>query len=193
MITKKKKARNILFGISNFFLLTFRISERAMLTLLLFIQHLIRNIIYSIIGAQHKVIDILLSIFPKSLYCMRKLTNTKQDLLEYVVCPKCNCLYLRTDCIIKLLNGEVPSRRCDYIEFQNHRYQSRRQKCGTLLMKCIHTGNNNTMKYAPRKTFFYHSVILSSLKTLVLRKEFLRKCELWRLCVTPRNVMTDYI
>ena len=64
------KARNILFGISNFFLLTFRISERAMLTLLLFIQHLIRYIIYSIIGAQHKVIDILLSIFPKSLYCM---------------------------------------------------------------------------------------------------------------------------
>ena len=57
-------------------------------------------------------------------------------------------------------------------------------------MKCIRTGNNNTMKYAPRKTFFYHSVI-SSLKTLVLCKEFLRKCELWRQCVTTRNVMTD--
>ena len=72
-----KKARNILFGISlffNFFLLTFRISERAMLTLLLFIQHLIRYI-YSIIGAQHRVLDILLSIFPKLLYCMRQLTN----------------------------------------------------------------------------------------------------------------------
>ena len=121
---------------------------------------------------------------------MRKLTNTKQDLLEYVVCPKCNCLYLRTNCIIKLLNGEVQSRRCDYIEFPNHRYQSRRQKCGTLLMKCIHTGNNNIMKYAPRKTFFYHSVI-SSLKTLALCKEYLRKCELWMQCVTPRNVMTD--
>ena len=97
-----KKARNMLFGIShflNFFLLTFRISERAMLTFLLFIQHLICYI-YSIIGMQHRVIDILLSIFPKSLYCLRKLTNTKQDLLEYVVCPKCNCLYLRTDCII---------------------------------------------------------------------------------------------
>ena len=119
-----KNRNNILFGILNFFLLTFRISERAMLTLLLFIQYLIRYI-YSIIGVQHKVIDNLLSIFPKSLYCMRKLTNTKQDLLEYVVCPKCNCLYLRTDCIIKLLNGEVQPRRCDYIEFPNHRYQSR--------------------------------------------------------------------
>ena len=73
----KKARNNILFGISlffNFFLLTFRISERAMLTLLLFIQHLIRYI-YSIIGAQHRVLDILLSIFPKLLYCMRKLTN----------------------------------------------------------------------------------------------------------------------
>ena len=51
-----------------------------MLTLLLFIQHLIRYI-YSIIGAQHRVIDILLSTSPNSLYCMRQLTNTKQDLL----------------------------------------------------------------------------------------------------------------
>ena len=58
-------------------------------------------------------------------------------------------------------------------------------------MKCIRTGNNNTMKYAPRKTFFIIVLAISSLKTLVLRKEFLRKCELWRQCVTPKNVMTD--
>ena len=41
------------------------------------------------------------------------------------------------------------------------------------------------------KHFLIIVLAISSFKTLVLRKEFLRKCELWRLCVTPRNVMTD--
>ncbi len=91
----------------------------------------------------------------------------------------------------KLLNfnGEKESKQCDYIEFPNHRQLSRRNKCGAILMKNIHTGNKIT-KFVPRKTYNYHSII-SSLSNLIQCKHFLRKCEAWRQNTTLDDVMTD--
>ena len=184
-----KEARSILHGLSvflNFFHLTFRVSERAMLCLLHFIQILIQYI-SSLIGG-HQIINCLLGMFPKSLYGVRKLTKQNYDIKEYVVCPKCNSLYSASNSIIKLHNGDSQSKCCEYIEFPNHKHQSRQTKCGIRLMKEVRIGGKS--KLVPKKVFFYHS-ISSYLQTFIERKGFLEKCELWRKRVVPRNEMAD--
>lgn len=111
------------------------------------------------------------------------------DVVEYVVCPKCNTLYMMKDCIVRQF-GRDESRLCEFIEYPRHPYPSMRKKCSTVLLKKICVGNKN--KLVPRKTFVYHSLI-SGLKKLVCRKGFLKKCEHWRKreSIIPRGTFAD--
>ena len=182
------EAQGMLYGISvflNFFHLVFRLSERAMLTLLLFIQLLVKYI-SSVIGG-HKTIDCFVQICPKSLFSIRKLIKTDYNLTKYAVCPKCNSLYSISECT---QNGVLTSRLCDYVAFPNHKHLSRRTKCDTELMKQVCVGSK--IKLVPRKLFVYHSII-SCLQRFINRRGFLQKCELWRNQVIPRNMLSDIL
>ena len=180
--------RDALYGISvflNFIHLTFRLSERAMLTLILFIKILFKYI-SSLIGG-NKQVDGLIKIFPKSLYGIRKLIPGDYELTEYVVCPKCYCLYSPSECIIEVRRA-LTSKQCDYVSFPNHKHISRHTKCGTTLMKQVRVGKKT--KLVPRKLFVYQSII-SCLKRFVNRKGFLQRCEHWRDRTMPRNMLGD--
>ena len=61
-------------------------------------------------------------------------TVQQQNIVEYVVCPKCNSLYLLEDCIIGR-NGREESKLCEFVEYPRHTQRSRRTKCSTPLLK----------------------------------------------------------
>lgn len=85
------------------------------------------------------------------------------EVINYAVCPKCNRIYKLTE-LTEANNGReyLVERSCEHIETQ---------KCNTPLMKRIKV--SGSFKIVPRK---YRSLIYS-LKELVGRKDFLKKCE----------------
>ena len=170
--------RNVLFGVSlflNFFQLTYRVSERAMTTLLTFLRTLITYLATASQG--NLILNALAQTLPKSLYSIRKLVARYQGgVSEYAVCPVCHTLDALSDCIITE-NGMKKSKHCNFVAFPNHPHRSRRSKCNTALMKQVRVGGKT--KLVPKKRFLYHSVI-SGLQKLIARKGFLQHCERWR-------------
>ena len=166
----------VLLGISLFFSmfqLLFHISERAMSALLMFFRTLIQYLAHII---RHPVLVELASIIPVSVANVRKIFgNASDEIIQFVVCPKCSTLYPFSECIVNEL-GREESRKCSHIEFPDHPHVSRRTKCNTPLMKQINVGGKS--KLVPRKTFLYHSII-HTLHQFVQRKDFLDKCEQW--------------
>ena len=150
-------AHNVLMGISLFvtaFQLLFRISERAMSFLLLFLRTLMT---YLSDVVNHPILSELAHILPKTLSSAKKLVGKPNDgVTDYVVCPKCNTLYRMSECILKEL-GREESRKCGYIEFPNHPHHSRRSKCNTALLKKVKMGRKS--KLVPCKLYQYHSII----------------------------------
>ena len=157
-----------------FFQLFYRISERAMKALLGFFQILL-GYLSSI--TECIILKDLASAFPKSLYSIRiSFHFSSEDIIEYVVCPRCSALYDFNDCIVETF-GKHESKSCNHIEFPNHPHVSKQTKCGTTLLKKIKLCHKS--KLIPKKSFIYNSLI-SALKKLVQRPHFLSMCEHWR-------------
>ncbi len=98
-------------------------------------------------------LDLLVGVaqaLPKS---MRTVKNSfkEKSYMEYVVCPKCCKLFIFSDCLPNN-HGKVESKKCDYVEFQNHPLPSKRAPCGETLLKKIKIGTN--FKLIPRKTIY---------------------------------------
>ena len=153
-----------------FYHLTYRLSERAINTLIGFLRTLF-NFLSSMTG--HTLLLELARAFPKTLYGARSAYKLN-DIIEYTVCPKCNSIYAPSECILS--SGE--SKRCTFIEFPNHPHLTRRRACNEILMKRVKVGHKQ--KLVPRKVYVYRSVI-SSLKILARQKDFLAKCDHWRI------------
>ena len=153
----------------NFFQLFYKVSERAILALLLFLRSML-----TFFGLQN-----IARLLPRSLQSIKKalrINLPRQTSTEYVVCPKCNSLYLYEHCVSGR-SGREESRLCDFVEYPDHPQVSRRSKCNTPLLKKITVGKG--AKLVPRKVFVYHSII-STLNSMINRKDFLCKCEHWR-------------
>ena len=170
-----KGTESLLLGVFlflNFFQLFYRISERAMIALLGFLKAFLSHLANV---SQNPFLSDLASVFPKSLYSIRRMFKRSDDVIEYVVCPSCSTLYLIDECIIKLSNG-FESKNCNYVAFPNHPHHSKRSKCGAVLMKKVNIGGKS--KLVPKKLFVYHSLI-KALEPLVMKPKFLQKCEHW--------------
>ena len=152
----------------NFFQVFYKVSERAILALILFLKTLM-----SFFG-----LDGIAALLPKPLHSVKKALRNfqQQSVVDYVVCPKCNSLYLIEHCIVGC-KGREESRLCEYVEYPRHTQLSRRNKCNTPLLKRVLFGKGG--KLVPRKSFVYNDII-SGLAAMVARKDFLAKCEHWR-------------
>jgi len=166
-----------------FYHLLFRLSERAITTLLGFFGVLFLS---SITG--HRLLAEVSSALPKTMHSFRAKFKPC-NYIEYVVCPKCNTLYTFSDCIV-INSGQQESKLCHFIRFPNHPHRSRRTSCNEVLLKRVKVGGN--YKLVPRKVYVYRSVI-ETLKQFTQRPGFLEKCEHWRTrqstCVD--NVLGD--
>ena len=79
---EEHQAKEVLFGIStflNFFQLTYHISERAMVTLLLFLRTLLLYL--STFSQGNSILKTLAQLIPKSLYSIRKIIR-KSDTIK---------------------------------------------------------------------------------------------------------------
>lgn len=165
----------VVFGIS-FFLtyyhLLYRLSENAIGCLLKFTKLLLN---FLALATGLKMLFGIVKALPSSIHTVRNKFK-KNNFVEYVVCMKCNKLYLVHDCIVNH-HGTEESRHCDFVEFPSHPILLKRVPCGELLLKKIKIGKK--IKLVPRKTFMYHSVI-DSVKALAMKKDFLEKCDRWR-------------
>ena len=165
----------VVVGISFFltyFHLLYHLSEIAIRTLLSFFRQLIH---FLAIITGHDLLLQIMNCIPKSMNTIRNIFP-KNSFIEYVVCSKCNKLYLPNDCIVNN-NGYLESLKCSYVEFPNHPLSSKRGACGEELLKRVKLGKK--MKLVARKTYNYHSTI-ESLKTLANQIDFLTKCDMWR-------------
>ena len=138
----------VVLGIAFFltyFHLLYHLSEVAIRTLLTFTRQLIH---FLAIITHHDLLLQIMNCIPKSMNTIRnKFKETA--FVEYVVCPKCNKLYLLDDCTVNI-NGHLESRNCTYVEFPNHQLISKRRTCGEMLLKSVKLGKK--MKFVGRKT-----------------------------------------
>ena len=131
--------KKVVFGINYFvvfFHFVFRASERSIQCLLifckslqLFLAKLMRSPILSQISRE----------IPKTLYFAHKTSLGSCECVEYVVCPKCNSIYLYSECV-KTIGGKEVSVHCSYTEFPRHPHQSQRKLCDEVLLKDIKIG-----------------------------------------------------
>ena len=102
------------------------------------LNHLIKFLYYvlSLISPTSSQIVSLLTIFPTSLYMLKKVFNvSKYQFEKYVICPKCCSLYTFGECIQTSIAGRLLPKLCNHIAFRNHPVASHRQPCGHRLVK----------------------------------------------------------
>lgn len=99
---------------------------------------------------------------------------------RFVVCPKCHKIYRFEECVTT--NGENrQAKLCNYVQFPTHSHMSRHQPCEFPLLKTVEMKTNNQAppqkKLYPFKEYCYQS-LESSLRKLLLRKQFINNCSL---------------
>ena len=151
----------------NYFQLKFRIPDRGMQLLLLWLSTLL-TLLSSIVQNKEEIRNVTDS-FPSTLYEMRK-TLTLKTFEQYIMCPKCDSLCGNAENLLLPCN-------CTCIAFPKHPHLSRRKPCETPVYKTVKICE--TMKLVPRKTYIYNN-LLDSLKTLCLRRGMLQKCAKWK-------------
>ena len=111
---------------------------------------------------------------PPMLYTMRKRTGLTNSFQTFVVCRRCLQIYEYSKCVNTLLHS---SKHCTYVKYPNHPDRTRRQPCGSILLKSVELASGKTILY-PFMVYCYKS-LKHSLQNLLLNKEFYSNCQLW--------------
>ena len=112
----------------------FNISHQAMQQLLMFLGrffHVLAKVTFS------PVLSYLAPAFPASLFLTRKYLHLHDKFDTYAVCGRCHSIYKVTECILKNADGSTMPKRCDYVQFPNHRQSYRRIACCGPLLKHV--------------------------------------------------------
>ena len=81
-----------------FFQLKYRVSDRAISLLLLFIKGLVQAVI-SLVPSCASAVSVIYQSIPQYLKSLRQtFTSGMNGVTEYVVCPKCSTLYEASEC-----------------------------------------------------------------------------------------------
>lgn len=153
----------------------FRLSDNALDVLLRFLAMFFRSLGQRVTALPTSFIDAL----PSSIHSARKVAGSERDRFDrYVCCSGCHSLYSLDECVIRMPDGQLESKKCSYVQFPSHPQCQHRKPCGTLLMKKVRSRPKGVSLY-PRLVYCYKSVI-ESLQEMLKRPDFMKKCELWR-------------
>jgi hypothetical protein len=128
------------------------------------------------------------STFPKSLYKAQKNLGICVHLIKYAACKKCCKLYRITD--VSSSNHEITPKftNCVFQDFPNHPMSHKRNACGTLLYKQIHTKDG----IIKRPTLIFPMVSLKhQLNLLFKRKGFEESCRKWISHPSDLEILAD--
>ena len=84
---------------------------------------------FSVLGivTGSSMIVLLTSLFPTSLYLAYKFLSLNHDEFAlYAVCGKSYSIYLRDNCLETNADGAITTKRCNYLQFPEHRQTYRR-------------------------------------------------------------------
>ncbi len=87
------------------------------------LNHLIKVLHYilSLMSPTLPQISSLLTIFPTSLYMLKKTFKASKDQFEkFVICPKCCSLYTFGECVQTSITGRDLPKSCNHVAFRNH-------------------------------------------------------------------------
>ena len=154
----------------NYYQLKFHVPDRGMQLLLSFLKVMIALI--SLIVPSNSSLKLLMNQFPSSLNAMRtRLSVEQRELLQYVMCPKCDTLCGEAKAVIFSNQN-----RCSHVPFPNHPHKSRRVACQSLICKVVKFSKMS--KTLPQKTYIYSS-ILKTIKSLITRKSIYSNLDGW--------------
>lgn len=122
-------------------------------------------------------------MLPKSLSSAHHQLGRKESFKKFVCCPKCSALCSIEDAKTKsdgtYVSRRVSTTRLDtYVRFPNHPQRQHRKACGCTLLKSVRSSAGTTNLY-PRSLYCYQS-LTDSLRKMLQRPDFFKKCELWR-------------
>lgn len=150
----------------------FQLSDKAMTVLFSFFS-IFRTLCRSFPGFAESFV----SNAPHNIHAARKVLGDGRDCFQkYICCPTWHAIYPWTDCVVRLPNVQVESKKCSYIQFPNHPQLHHRNACGTTLMKSIKSPTGKVSLY-PRLVYCYWSII-QSLQELLKRHFFLQSVKL---------------
>ena len=110
----------------------FRLSDNALDVLLRFLAMFFRSLGQRVTALPTSFIDAL----PSSIHSARKVAGSERDRFDrYVCCSGCHSLYSLDECVIRMPDGQLESKKCSYVQFPSHPQCQHRKPCGTLLMK----------------------------------------------------------
>ena len=151
-----------------FFQVVHKIPDRSIALLLSFIK-CFSSILSKVFALP--VLQRFTEHLPLTIQSARKLIP-RYTIKMFVSCPSCNSLY-------DLNNFDFSSSKtCIYVRFPNHPQSQHRNRCNAVIMKSARLPTGKIKSY-PRMIYCYHSVI-DSLQQLLLRPDFIDKCEAWR-------------
>ena len=137
------------------------------------------SILFRVLGQFSPFVAIIARTFFTSFNVVCKSIDPGHSFIKYVVCSKCNQIYVYEQCIHKI-GTEQCSKKCDFVMFPRHTQLRRRQPCGDLLLKTVEFTSKSTKKTLyPFKVYCYKS-LSKSMQNLLLRKEFILNCSLWK-------------
>lgn len=155
-----------------FFLLMFqtifRLSDNALDVLLKFL-----SMFFKTLGKVSQLPEHFVQSLPSSIYSARKVSGSDNGQFDrYVSCPDCHCLYKLEDCIVKLCDGQLDSKKCSFVHFPAHTQVQHRKPCDTRLMKKVKRKAKALSLY-PRRVYCYKSLINSLQDNYVEAERFL--------------------
>ena len=155
-------------------------------------NHLIKffSVLLGILGQFSPFVANIGKMFFTSFDAMCKSIDRGHSFIKYVVCLNCNQIYKYEQCI-DMTGTEQSSKRCHYVEFPRHPHERRRQPCGTLLLKTVElTSKSVKQKLYPFKVYCYNT-LNTSMQSLLLRKDFILNCSLWKQKQSSGNEIED--
>ena len=114
-------------------------------------------------------IKYMVSVFPSSLYKLRKFFKIREEFTRYVVCPKCYSVYT----VDEHCGTFSVSKLCSFRKHQNARLI-----CKTPLLKTVRLLNGK-QKLCPFKVYCYGG-LERSLQRLLSNEQFSMLCDHWR-------------
>lgn len=167
---------NFLFTSLIVWQLMFSVSDTAVKTMVVILRKfifLISDLLKS--SELKKVVDYV----PKSYKGLLKFVGLEcNNVILYVVCPSCNCIYDYEQCI-ETRAGRTIARKCQFVAFPNHVRRDQREPCNSPLLKEVKTKNGNKIHFVPIKSYPYQN-LKGGISILVSNPKFLTLCDHWR-------------
>ena len=154
--------------------IVFKVSDAGMTIMFLFLCKFIGIIVSSVLPTVQAQAFLTTLRIPRNVMKAKALIGRDGDSFsKYASCPKCHSIYRLELCVLEHADKTTSSKCCSFVKFPKHPYIRLRAPCNTQLMKRVRTSSGSQYWY-PRQMFCYQSII-SSLKALLLRPDFIEK------------------